>query len=282
MVDTLHRESNVVNFNQALTISAPPSVIASWPKPNYTNPADQGSALVYICIILSAIGIFIVSARLYSRLFITKAIGFDDGLIVLSLGFGIALSVLVIIGNRIWLSGHHIWDIPPSKFAGHRLNVWSAEWCYVTSLSATKISVLLFLSEDYQSASAGTFMIATWAGIVYNVLYWVGFCLALLLICHPVNAYWDAFDHEWASTHKYSCGSEQVSLPLAGVFSVIGDFYSALLPMLVILNLDLPRKQKLGLYSLFSLAFLVVGAGIARTVLLNVLINKDYDFTWGQ
>ena len=237
--------------------------------------------MVYICIILSAIGIFIVSARLYSQLFITKALGFDDGLIVLALGFGIALSVLVIIGNKVWLSGHHIWDIPPSKYAGHRLNIWTAEWCYVSSLSATKISVLLFYRRLSVSFSR-SFMIATWVGIVYNVLYLAGFCLTLLLLCRPVNAYWDAFDAEWAASHSYSCGSEQISLPLAGALSVIGDFYSALLPMLVIMNLDLPRRQKLSLYGLFSLAFLVVGAGIARTVLLNVVINRDYDFTWSK
>ena len=230
---------------------------------------------------LSALGIVTVIARLYSRLFITKAIGFDDALIAVALGFGIALSVLVIVGNKTFKSGHHIWDIHPSLFAGHRLNVWEAEWCYVTSLSATKISVLLFyrrLSVSFTKA----FMIATWVGIIYNILYWAGFCLALLLICRPVNAYWDAFDPKWAATHTYSCGSENVSLPLSGVFSVIGDFYSALLPMLVIMNLDLPRKQKLSLYALFSVAFLVVGAGIARTVLLNVVINRDYDFTWSK
>jgi hypothetical protein len=61
-----------------------------------------------------------------------------------------------------------------------------------------------------------------------------------------------------------------------------GDLYSALLPMLVIVNLDLPQRQKLGLYALFSLAFLVVGAGVARTVLLNVVYNKNYDFTWSK
>lgn len=65
-----------------------------------------------------------VAARLYSRFFITKAPGYDDALIVLALMFGIALTGLVIIGNRVWFSGHHIWDIPPDKYVGHRLNVW--------------------------------------------------------------------------------------------------------------------------------------------------------------
>jgi hypothetical protein len=207
MVNSLHRKSRDNNLGLQLTVTAPPEVIASWPNPNYVDPQTQGPALVYLCIILSAIGICVVTARLYGRLFITKAIGFDDALIVLALGFGIALSVMVIIGNQIWLSGHHVWDIPPAKFSGHRLNIWISEWCYVISLSCTKISVLLFyrrLSVKFTQ----TFMIATWLGIVYNALYLVGFGLSLLLLCRPVNAYWDAFDAEWAATHNYSCGRE--------------------------------------------------------------------------
>jgi hypothetical protein len=120
-------------------------------------------------------------------------------------------------------------------------------------------------------------MIATWIGIIYNALYWAGFCLTLLLICHPVHAYWYKIDQEWATTHDWRCGSEQIALPFSGALSVVGDFYSALLPMLLIMGLDLPRRQKMSLYALFAIAFLVVAAGVARTVLVNTVINKDYD-----
>jgi hypothetical protein len=75
-------------------------------------------------ILLASMGIVMVAARLYSRVFITKAPGFDDFLIVFALLFGIALSVLVIIGNKVWFSGHHIWDVPLENHYGHRLNIW--------------------------------------------------------------------------------------------------------------------------------------------------------------
>lgn len=241
----------------------------------------RGPALVNLCIFFSVLGILIVSARLYSRLFITRAIGIDDGLIVLSLGFGIAFSCLVIVGNKVWWSGHHIWDIPREKFVGHRRNIWDTEWCYVISTSTAKMSVLLFyrrISAKFSKA----FMIATWIGIIYNLLYMVAFCLVLLLLCTPISAYWNSFDPVWAQTHHHKCGKENIELPLSGVFSVIGDFYAAVLPMLVILQLDLPRRQKWGLYALFSFAFLVVAAGIVRTVLMNKLMNLDYDFTWSK
>lgn len=107
------------------------------------------------------------------------------------------------------------------------------------------------------------------------------------------------FDPYWlAKGNKFSCGREEISLPLSGVFSVLGDFYSTTLPLLLVWNLQLPRRQKLALYSLFALGFMydpqavtiscirltisssVVAAGIVRTILLNKVINGTYDPIW--
>ncbi|KEF61949.1 uncharacterized protein A1O9_03521 [Exophiala aquamarina CBS 119918] len=260
-------------------LAASPEIIASWPTPNYVNPDTRGPALIYVCIIFSAIGVILCAARAYSRLFITRAPGVDDILIVCGLVAGIALSVMVIIGNKTYFSGRHVWDIPVSKFAGHRLNVWIAMWCFITASTFTKISVLLFyrrLSVKFSKA----FLIATWVGIVYNVVYMLAFFMTLLLICDPVYAYWQSFDPVWATTHEFRCNTEGLSLPASAGLSVLGDLYSTLIPVFLIYNLDLPRRQKLALYSLFALGFLAVAAGIVRTVLLYQLLNSDFDFTW--
>lgn len=58
---------------------------------------------------LSTIAIFVVGARLYARFHITKAPGIDDFLIVLALVFGIATSILIMVGNQIYYSGYHVW-----------------------------------------------------------------------------------------------------------------------------------------------------------------------------
>ncbi|EXJ86366.1 hypothetical protein A1O3_03317 [Capronia epimyces CBS 606.96] len=264
MVDTLH---------------PPPSVIASWPKANYIDPHTRGPALEYVCIIFSAVAVFIVTARVCSRLFITRAPGLDDLLAVIALLFSIAFSVLVIIGNVSYHSGRHVWDIPSNTFVPHRINVWVSMWCYVSAACMIKISVLLFyrrLSVKFSKL----FLVATWAGIVYNILYLLAFGLALLLLCDPIYAYWKEFDITWAASHKYRCSSENVALPASAGFSVLGDFYSTLLPLLLIFHLDLPFRQKVALYGLFALGFLAVAAGIVRTVLLYHMLNTDYDFTW--
>ena len=43
---------------------------------------------------------------------------------------------------------------------------------------------------------------------------------------------------------------------MSGAFSVIGDFYSTVLPLVLVWHLKLPREKKLALYALFALGFL--------------------------
>src|ERR1700761_7762705 len=109
MPDTLHREYVVAEFKlYVLTeVAAPPSVIDSWPTPNYVNPPTRGPALEYICIVFGVLAVVIVCVRIYSRLSITRALGWDDFLIVVGLAVSIAMSVMVIVANKLYFSGRH-------------------------------------------------------------------------------------------------------------------------------------------------------------------------------
>jgi hypothetical protein len=134
---------------------------------------------------------------------------------------------------------------------------------YLTATCSVKISVLLFyrrLSSNFNRP----FLIATWIGIAYNIGYYVSFIIVLSFACRPTQAYWLAFNLQWTTTNKFTCVDDHVALPMSAGLSVLGDFYSTLIPCVLILRLNLPRRQKLALYSLFLLGFLVVAAGLVR------------------
>ena len=200
---------------------------------------------------------------------------------IVALGFAIALCVLVSVEVHEYKIDRHIWDIPPSLYSGNRLLVWCGQICYVASAGLVKVSVLLFYRRLSTSFSRG-FKIATWIGIAYNVLYVLAFLIALLVECRPLNSYWLAFDEAWLKAgNTYTCPtSEHVQLPASSGLSVLGDAYATLLPLCLVYTLDMPRRQKMALYGLFALGFLVVAAGIARTVILDYLINHTYDNSW--
>lgn len=170
-------------------------------------------------------------------------------------------------------------DIPPGNSVGHRINVWIAQLCYTLATSCVKISVLLFYRRLSVSFSR-PFIIAVWVGIAYNIIYTAGFVLTLCLIYRPLPAYWLSFDPVYYRTADFTHGSEQIAEPLSAIFSVIGDAYSTILPLVLVSQLSLPRRQKWALYGLFSLGFLVVIFGIARSVYMYRAVNVDWDFTW--
>jgi hypothetical protein len=229
--------------------------------------------------LLSGLAIIVVGARLYARFFITRAPGLDDLLIVLALIFGVALSVLVMLGNQIYYNGYHVWDIPIKSAVPHRINIWVAQVCYTLALSFIKISILLFYKRLSVSFTK-PFLIAVWVGIAYNIIYCIGFILLLCLLYRPLPAYWLSFDPVYYLKHDFKQGSEQLAEPLSAYFSVIGDLYSVVLPLVLISKLSLPRRQKYALNGLFSLGLLVVMFGSVRSYYMYRVVNVDWDFTW--
>ena len=114
------------------------------------------------------------------------------------------------------------------------------------------------------------------------IVGFVTFLLILIFECRPTRAYWLYLDPAWiVAGHKYICADfEGIVLPLYSALSVLGDFYSTTLPLCLVYSLQMGRRQKISLYFLFGVGFLVVAAGILRTIFVDFLVNKTYDTTW--
>ena len=62
----------------------PAEIRLSWPRPNYTDPVTQGSALTVLTYLLTVLTVVIVSARLWARVILVKLPGLDDIFIILA------------------------------------------------------------------------------------------------------------------------------------------------------------------------------------------------------
>lgn len=62
----------------------PPSVMATWPKPNYIDPLTRGSGLLVANTVLSSISFIVTSLRVYTRVRITATPGMDDVFAILA------------------------------------------------------------------------------------------------------------------------------------------------------------------------------------------------------
>ncbi|KAL9116238.1 MAG: hypothetical protein Q9227_000609 [Pyrenula ochraceoflavens] len=259
----------------------PPQVIASWPTPNYIDPTTQGPAYNVISLCFGILAILFFSARLYSRFFVTRAPGLDDLFCGVGLGLAIANGILVAIAVKDYGVGRHVWDVPIQWLPSLRKNQYVSIWLNFLALGFIKISILLFyrrLSISFPRA----FLWATYVGFFYNGGFIVAFMIVLGLLCRPLNAYWLRFSLEWIATdHPSTCINEGLLFSVAGTLSCIGDFYTTTVPLLLIIYLPLPRHQKLALYALFAVGYLIVIFGIIRTVYLFRLFHvANYDMAW--
>jgi hypothetical protein len=69
--------------------SVPLEVIATWPTPNYVDPATRGSGLMIIELTLLPIAMIVVFLRLWVRISWLKKSWYDDYLMILAMLFSI-------------------------------------------------------------------------------------------------------------------------------------------------------------------------------------------------
>jgi hypothetical protein len=115
----------------------------------------------------------------------------------------------------------------------------------------------------YRRLVAGTysqrFKWAIWCAIGFVIAYTITFFIVICASCSPLEATWRQYDMNWTATHKFTCGSRNVSVRVAelvGALSVITDFYSVMLPAALIMQIHINKKQRWGLFFIFGVGFL--------------------------
>ncbi|KXL48519.1 hypothetical protein M433DRAFT_63063 [Acidomyces richmondensis BFW] len=259
--------------------SIPESVLQSWPKPNYIDPVRRGWLPVFSCTWLGASTI-LIAVRFYMRARKEAGVfGLDDLLIFIGWFVSVGFTTTAVIDAKWYGIDVHTWDVRLDMYVDAALVGWIAQVLFLTSTCATKCSVLLFYRRLVKDI--GRWIYAIWAALTFTGIYYVGILIAYCLACQPLEAYWKSYNLIHPYTHPYKCIDGNVLSPFVGTLSVISDIYAVILPMVVLRDyqLDVPRRQKIGLRIIFALGLLVAGAGIARTYYLWK-INHTYDTSW--
>lgn len=260
-------------------ILPPLEVIASWPTPNYVNPVQKGWGLVIAAIILSTLSTSIVCARLWARIKL-RNMGIDDWIIIITMFPALGMSVLICLASRMFGFDRHLWDNMLATSLKGRKIVMAIEALYVISTGLTKVSILLF----YRRLVSGTFsrvFVWTVRATIFSVFaYMLTFELTLIFGCRPIHAYWDQVNPIWRGLNEYKCLNEVATLYSANITSIVQDFLTFLMPLLLFWKLQLPVRQKVILGGIFSIGFFICIIGIIRIVYTENIYFKTYDVTW--
>lgn len=129
-----------------------------------------------------------------------------------------------------------------------------------------KASILLFYRRISESHPNKIFVYVNNAVFVFLVLTFIPGAIALFASCQPFDAFWNQYNPSWAATHKFHCINNGVYIIVFSAFYALLDIVITLMPTAMIWNMQLPRKQKVALWLLFSIGLASTVAAICRMV----------------
>ena len=130
------------------------------------------------------------------------------------------------------------------------------EVSYLACSSLIKISILCFYKRITNGSITKTWLYWIWGSIAFVVIYFFVFTLTIVFSCSPVEGYWHYFDISWRMKHELKCHNEGAQIVAVVVISTLQDFFVCALPVFLIWNLQIPRRQKAALCAIFGLGLL--------------------------
>ncbi|KAK3328765.1 hypothetical protein B0H66DRAFT_596382 [Apodospora peruviana] len=224
--------------------------------------------LIGMSVAFVALSTLVVGLRLYTRYFVVSALGPDDLTISIAQVLSIGVSVATVLQAKYDL-GRHVWMVSPDDSIRQLKCLFAAMTIYNLAQILTKTSFLLQYRRIFQAEKRTRkiclyllIFLAAW-GITQEFL--VGFA------CNPVAIF--------IPSQASVCISSLMVWYLTSVMNIVTDFIVFMVPLPAIRGLQLRRKQKLLVTSVFCLGFFTCVISIVRLFTLHSAINTT-DPTW--
>ncbi|KAL5614887.1 hypothetical protein BROUX41_004966 [Berkeleyomyces rouxiae] len=240
-------------------------------------PSTDNQTIAAI-VFVGSLSTLVVAVRLFSRLFIVKHFGIDDGLALLGLLTLLAFVVLCVVLIRLG-SGRHFeyieYVMPMSTVEKSEILDFAAHIIYTTSLLIGRLSGLAFyyrLCNMHNTFRMAIFMV--------GALIVAGFLPQIFLIifhCLPITGLWP---YSWQTgAEKYTCLKWGLVYSVNSATSLLCDFLIFGIPVAMLRTLDMTRKRKIQLTCILLPGVLVIGISITRLVFV-IKGQWEADMSW--
>ncbi|KAL8688973.1 MAG: hypothetical protein Q9218_005243 [Villophora microphyllina] len=246
--------------------------MGAFPPNAATNPTlphdSRVTHLVGVCSSMLALVTLVVAARTWVRLKLTKGgPGTDDWCILVAWALAVAFDAANIHQRHFGL-GQHIYDLPPDIHVSASLELYYfGEWIYYLTVAVTKVAILnLYL----RIAVEPHFRRIIWACMIFVIITATGCISASILQCTPIHKAWDA-----ARVVPGSCIKVNTLFFANAGLDIFQDALIYVLPMRMLYQLQIPKRQKVALMMVFAVGGFVVVTGMVRLNSLRVAQNTD-------
>ncbi|KAI1025969.1 hypothetical protein LB503_006986 [Fusarium chuoi] len=149
-------------------------------------------------------------------------------------------------------------------------DVYLAAFIYVLCGSLAKLALLMFY---FRLSPQRWFKISVWSTAVFISGYTIGIFFAVMFACHPIAMNWDV------TITEGKCINRPGLYIATAITNIISDVILFILPLPMVLQLQMPFKQKVGLMGILTIGSLTVVTSIVRVSLLPGML-KSMDLTW--
>ncbi|GFF22535.1 hypothetical protein IFM61606_04101 [Aspergillus udagawae] len=224
----------------------------------------RGREALSVSIAFTTLATVFTFIRIYTRTFLVKQMGADDWTIIVALAFSWAFFGLF-IGEVKYLMGEHYGKIPPDILVKQMKCFWATIPLYQASLLTTKASILLQYKRVF---STPRMRFACWCLIGFLASYGSWTFISAWVTCVPVSKFW------YPDKPGY-CLNEKALWFSNSAIHIFTDILILVFPMPVLKNLQLPKRQRYALMTVFALGSFVLITSILRLKSLMVISDSS-------
>ncbi|KFH40946.1 hypothetical protein ACRE_083560 [Hapsidospora chrysogenum ATCC 11550] len=209
------------------------------------------------------LAVILVGMRMYVRIFIVKAFGADDAMMIAALLFlfGGGMVPQIYAGINGALGRHYDVVSKEEMIVFGMMRFVQGVLMTVTSICLLKFSIGLSL---LRLNSNKWYRIALWCLIIFVACYMIESWVSLLAFCDPVKAHWDRDAMKTAKCYPRELANTFAAMNTA--FNIFTDVAFATIPIPMLWALHTKRRVRIYLIAIFNLGYITVGIGIVKLV----------------
>lgn len=205
------------------------------------NVPSRAHEIIVTCIVCPLVATIFVAIRVWTSIVVTRNLGCDDYAAIITLFFCIAFSIVLAISTQYGM-GLHLYDMTPELVIDHSQWIYISSAFYLPSILGYRIALLLMYLRLFGVNQ--TFRYATWAVMFFVTSYLTSNIITLIFGCSPIAKY-------WKSDEPGHCLNLVMADHAYGSMNVVSDVLLFLLPLPMVWQLNLTRKDKWGVALVF-------------------------------
>lgn len=230
---------------------------------------DRSHLVLVVTSAINAVSLMFLVSRLTSRVFLVKATGVEDWILLLAWILALGLSIAICVATQYGLGVYH-GAITVAHEATLRRLIYTFDLLYNPAMMATKSSILVQYSRLFSSNLV--FKRFNYATLAAVLLGYTALTLVNAFQCRPPDAVFRSF---YMTENDQRCTSILTIYLASAPLNISTDIAILLLPMPLVRSLRIPRKQKIILVVTFGVGLFATIVDTVRIMYLQKAVSAN-------